>query len=93
MNVGIHTYEEGMGEHNKTSDVCKTLVIQRSTWFTLPSHGTSLPKNEKMWSPSPASRLEFFSTIYLLKNTNSSGGDGMALQCLKDGLEIDLTCL
>ena len=93
-NVGKHTYDEVMIEHNKTSSAAlETPVMHKSTRLTVPSHNNPLLKNKPMWSPSPVSRLEIVSAIYALKNTNSCGDDGIALQYLKDGLEIVLPYL
>ena len=96
-NVGKNTYEEVMSEHNRIpSGMHKTPVMQEPmsepTGPTFPSQN-SLPKTDQMWSPSPVSRLEIVSAIYSLKNTNSYGDDGIALQYLKDGLEIILPYL
>ena len=96
-NVGKNTYEEVMSEHNRiSSGMHKTPVMQEPmpepTGPTFPSQ-SSLPKTDQMWSPSPVSRLEIVSAIYSLKNTNSYGDDGIALQYLKDGLEIILPYL
>ena len=92
-NVGKNTYEEVISEHNKNSSgVHKTPAMQEPTRPTFPPQN-SLPKKDQMWSPSPASRLEIVSAIYSLKNTNSYGDDGIALQYLKNGLEIILPYL
>ena len=92
--VGEHTYEEVANEHNKiATGVCEAPVMQKPIRFTHLSCNRSLHQKDHMWSPSPASRTEIISAIYSLKNTDSYGDDGIALQYLKDGLEIILPYL